>query len=91
MSKAYEIVKKNQNEVVQSNMSNMQTAGKKNRSTTDNIIVINAVIEKPCSLQGGPEKFSMLAKRGDLHFLIFFGGGKGVSKKGGVIFSGGGG
>ena len=27
-------------------MSNMQTAGKKNRSTMDNIITINAVIEK---------------------------------------------
>ena len=46
VSKAYEIVKKNQNEVVQSNMSNMQTAGKKNRSTMDNIIIINTIIEK---------------------------------------------
>ena len=31
MSKAYEIVKKIQNEAVQNNMSNMQTARKKNR------------------------------------------------------------
>ena len=27
-------------------MFNMQTAGKKNRSTVDNIIIINAIIEK---------------------------------------------
>ena len=46
VSKAYEIVKKVQNEAIQSNMSNMQTAGKKNRSTMDNIIIINAIIEK---------------------------------------------
>ena len=46
MSKAYEIVSKIQNEEIQSNMSNMQTAGKKNRSTMDNIIIINAIIEK---------------------------------------------
>ena len=46
MSKAYEIVKKIQNKTVQSNMSNMQTAGKKNRSTMDNIIIINTIIEK---------------------------------------------
>ena len=45
VSKAYEIVKKIQNEVIQSNMSNMQTVGKKSRSTMDNI-VINAIIEK---------------------------------------------
>ena len=42
----YEIVKKIQNKAIQSNMSNMQTAGKKNRSTMDNIIIINAIIEK---------------------------------------------
>ena len=46
VSKAYEIVKKIQNEAIQSNMSNMQTAGKKNRSTIDNIIITNAIIEK---------------------------------------------
>ena len=46
VSTAYEIVKKIQNEAIQSNMSNMQTAGKKNRSTMDNIIITNAIIEK---------------------------------------------
>ena len=46
VSKAYEIVKKIQNEAIQSNMSNMHTAGTKNRSTMDNIIIINAIIEK---------------------------------------------
>ena len=46
MSKAYEIVNKIQNKAIQSNMSNMQTARKKNRSTMDNIIIINAIIEK---------------------------------------------
>ena len=46
MSKAYEIVNKIQNETIQTNMFNMQTAGKKNRSTVDNIIIINAIIEK---------------------------------------------
>ena len=43
MPKAYEIVKKVQNEAIQSSMSNMQAAGKKNRSTMDNIIIINAI------------------------------------------------
>ena len=46
VSKAHEIVNKTQNKAVQSNMSKMQTAGKKNRSTMDNIIIINAIIEK---------------------------------------------
>ena len=46
VSKAYEIVKKIQNEAIQSNMSNTQTAGKKSRSAMDNIIIINAIIEK---------------------------------------------
>ena len=46
VSKAYEIVKKIQSEAIQSNISNMQTAGKKNRSTMDSIIIINAIIEK---------------------------------------------
>ena len=46
MSEAYEIVNKIQNMTLQSNMSNMQTAGKKNRSTMDNIIIINTIIEK---------------------------------------------
>ena len=35
-----------QNMKSQSNMSNMQTAGTKNRSTMDNIILINAIIKK---------------------------------------------
>ena len=46
LSKACEIVNKIQNENVRSNMSNIQTARKKNRSTMDNIIIINAIIEK---------------------------------------------
>ena len=46
VSTAYEIVKKIQNKAIQSNMSNMQTAGKKNRSTINNIIITNAIIEK---------------------------------------------
>ena len=46
MFKAYEIVKKIQNKAVQSNMTNMQTAGKKNRSIMDNVIIINVIIEK---------------------------------------------
>ena len=37
----------------------------------------------PPSLQGGPEHFSMLEKRGDFHCLNFQSGG---SKKGGVDF-----
>ena len=44
--KAFEIVKKIQNKTVQRNMSNMQAAGKKNRSTMDGIIVIKETIEK---------------------------------------------
>ena len=35
-----------QNEAIQNKMSNMQTEGKKNRSTMDNIIIMNAIIEK---------------------------------------------
>ena len=46
VTKAYEIVKKIQSKAIQSNMSKIQTAGKKNRSTMDNIIIINAVTEK---------------------------------------------
>ena len=46
VSKEYEIVKKILNEVVQSNMSNMQTVGKQSRSTMDNIIIIIAVIDR---------------------------------------------
>ena len=44
--KVYERVKKLQNENKQENISSMQTAGKKNRSTVDNLIIINAITEK---------------------------------------------
>ena len=44
--KVYERVKKLQNENKDANKSSMQTAGKKNRSTIDNLIIINAIIEK---------------------------------------------
>lgn len=46
VSKEYEIVKKILNELVQSNMSNMQAVGKQSRSTMDNIIIIIAVIDR---------------------------------------------
>ena len=42
----YERVKKLQNENKQVNISSMQSAGKKNRSTKDNIIIMNTIIEK---------------------------------------------
>ena len=44
--KVYERVKKLQNENKDANKSSMQTAGKKNRSTIDNLIIIKAIIEK---------------------------------------------
>ena len=44
--KVYERVKKLQNENKEVNISSMQTAGKKNRSTIDNLIIMNAIIEK---------------------------------------------
>ena len=44
--KVYERAKKLKNENKQGNISNMQTAGKKNRSTIDNLITMNAIIEK---------------------------------------------
>ena len=44
--KVFERVKKLQNENKQGNISIMQTAGKKNRSTIDNIIIMNVIIEK---------------------------------------------
>ena len=44
--KVYERVKKLQNENKQENISSMQTAGKKNRSTVDNLIIISAITEK---------------------------------------------
>ena len=39
-------MKKLQNENKQANISSMQTAGKKKRPTIDNLIIINAIIEK---------------------------------------------
>ena len=44
--KVYERVKKFQSENKQSIISSMQTVGKKNRPTMDNIIIMNAIIEK---------------------------------------------
>ena len=44
--KVYKRVKKLQNENKQENISSMQTAGKKNRSIIDNLIIMNAIIEK---------------------------------------------
>ena len=44
--KAYERVMKIQTEMLQETMSNMQAARKKNRSTTDDIIIIKAIMEK---------------------------------------------
>ena len=41
-----ESLKKIQNEAVQSNMFNMHIAGKKKRLKMDNIIIVNAIIEK---------------------------------------------
>ena len=46
VSKAHEIVKKIQNEVVPSNMSDTQTSGKKNRPAINKIIIINVIIQK---------------------------------------------
>ena len=44
--KVYERVKKLQNENKQENISSVQTGGKKNRSTIDNLIIMNTIIEK---------------------------------------------
>ena len=46
LCKVCERVKKLQNENKQANISSMQTAVNKSRSTMDNIIVMNAIIEK---------------------------------------------
>ena len=46
LCKVYERVKKLQNENKQVNILSIQTAGKKNRSTIDNLILMNAIIEK---------------------------------------------
>ena len=44
--KVYERVKKLQNENKKANILNMQTVGKKNSSTIDNLILMNAIREK---------------------------------------------
>ena len=44
--KVYERVTKLQNENKQANILSIQTAGKKNRSTMDNLIIMNPIIEK---------------------------------------------
>ena len=46
VSKTYERVKKIQNEEIINNISPMQMAGRKNRSTTDNIIIINSLLQE---------------------------------------------
>ena len=46
VSKTYERVKKIQNEAILNNMNPMQMAGRKKRSTTDNIIIINSLIQE---------------------------------------------
>ena len=44
--KVYERVKKLQNENEKANILNMQTVGKKNSSTIDNLILMNTIREK---------------------------------------------
>ena len=46
ISKLYERIKKTQNEKFHTNMSQMQTAGRKKRSATDNILIMSAIIEQ---------------------------------------------
>ena len=46
VAKVYEKVKKRQNEKIHSNISQMQTAGRKQRSTIDNILIVSSIIEK---------------------------------------------
>ena len=58
--KVYERVKKLQNENKRANIS-IQTAGKKNRSTIiDNIIIMNAIIEK--QRQGNKEYLHIICR-----------------------------
>ena len=45
VSKIYESALKIQNENKNENMSQMQTAGRKQRSTVDNLIIVNSIIE----------------------------------------------
>ena len=46
VAKVYEKVLKRQNEKVHSNMSQMQTAGRKQRSAMDNTLIASSIIEK---------------------------------------------
>ena len=47
VAKVYEKVKKKrQNKKIHSNMSQMQTAGRKQRSTMDNILIVSSIMEK---------------------------------------------
>ena len=46
VAKVYEKVKNRQNEKIHSNMSQMQTAGRKQRSSMDNIRIVSSIIEK---------------------------------------------
>ena len=45
VSKIYESALKIQNENKNENMSQMHTAGRKQRSTVDNLIILNSIIE----------------------------------------------
>ena len=44
VAKVCEKEKKRQNEKIHSNMSQMQTAGRKQRSTIDNILIVSSII-----------------------------------------------
>ena len=46
VAKVYEKVKNRQNEKIHTNMSQMQTAGRKQRSSMDNIRIVSSIIEK---------------------------------------------
>ena len=45
VSQIYESALKIQNEKKNENMSQIQTAGRKQRSTVDNLIILNSIIE----------------------------------------------
>ena len=46
VSKVYKKIKKAQNEIIHNKMSEMQTAGKKQRSTMENIVIVSAITEQ---------------------------------------------
>ena len=54
-----------------------------------NTVQISIHSVPPPFLQGGPEKFSMLAKMGGLPLFEFFGGGEESVKRGNGFFQGG--